>query len=135
MSSTPVAITGKACTFTFGTVAGSAQITTFTVDETADSTTTQTLAGSVTTSKGVEAEVSADFLYDGDETAGGFYAALRAALVAGDPGTLTITAGTTSEWTGSAVVTELSAEAPADDAMTCSATLKVSGSLAFTPGV
>jgi len=131
----PVAITGKACTFTYGTKEGSAQITTFTVDESASSNTIQTLGGSVAVSQGVETTVSADFLYDGDETGGGFYGALRASLTAGSKGTLTIDAGTTSSWTGQAVVTSLSAEGPADDAMTCSAELTVSGSLTFTPGV
>lgn len=125
------AITGKACTFEFGSLDGSAQITTATVDESASSETIQTLDGSVAIAQGVESTVSADFLYDGMAT-GGFYAALKAALDAGTAGTFTITADGTSEWSGDAIVTSLSAEMPADGAVTCSAELTVSGTVAWT---
>lgn len=124
------AITGKSATFTYGAKAGTAQITTATVDETASSNTIQTLGGSVAISQGVEAEVSCDFLYDGD-TAGGFYAALKSSIDAGSSGTLLITGGGDSEWSGDALVTALSTEIPADDALTCSATFTVSGALTF----
>jgi hypothetical protein len=132
------AITGKACTFVYGSKEGTAQVTSSTVDESATSETIQTLGGSVAISQGVESTVSADFLYDGDQTSGGFYAALKAALDAGTAGTLTITAGqgatTDPDWEGQAIVTSLSAEMPADGAVTCSAEFTISGSLAFTPG-
>jgi hypothetical protein len=132
------AITGKSCTFTYDTVDGTAQITTATVDESASSETVQTLGGSVAISQGVESTISADFLYDGDQATGGFYAALKAALDDGLPGTLDITAGqggtTDPGWSGEVIVTSLSAEMPADGAVTCSAEFTVSGALAFTPG-
>lgn len=126
-----VAITGKQVTFTFGALDGSAQVTTATVDESASSETIQTLAGSVAIAQGVEATISADFLYDG-QASGGFYAALKAALDSGSTGVLTINAGGTSEWSGDAIVTALSAEMPADGAVTCSAELTVSGQLGWT---
>jgi hypothetical protein len=125
------AITGKVCSFTYGAKEGTAQITTATVDETASSETIQTLGGSVAISQGVESTVSCDFLYDGD-TAGGFYAALKAALMAGTAGTLSIETGTgatPAAWSGQALVTSLSAELPADGAVTCSAEFTVSGEL------
>jgi len=134
------AITGKSCTFTYASEAGTAQVTSSTVDESASSETIQTLGGSVAISQGVESTVSADFLYDGDQTDGGFYAALKAALDAGSPGTLKIEAGATGgtsepAWTGEAIVTSLSAEMPADGAVTCSAELTISGVLSFAPAV
>lgn len=128
------ALTGKRFTVQVGAIDGSAQITTGTVDEAASSETIQTLAGSAAVSQGVESTISADFLFDGDQTGGGFYAALRAALVAGTPAAVVIDGGG-SEWEGSALVTSLSAEFPADGASTCSAELTVSGALEFTPGV
>lgn len=132
------AITGKSCTFEYGATAGTAQITTATIDESASSETVQTLGGSVAISQGVETTVSCDFLYDGDAAAGSFYAALKAALDGGTTGTLTIEAGTgavsSPNWTGDAIVTSLSAEMPADGAVTCSAEFAISGTLPFTPG-
>jgi hypothetical protein len=132
------AITGKACTFSYDAVEGTAQVTSSTVDEAASSETIQTLGGSVAISQGVESTISAEFLYDGDAASGSFYQALKAALDAGSAGELSITAGlgttTPPEWTGEAIVTSLSAEMPADGAVTCSAELTVSGALAFTPG-
>lgn len=130
-------ITGKKFTVSLGTMDGSAQVTTGTVDESSSSNTIQTLAGSATISQGVESTISADFLYDGDQTAGGFYGVLKTALDSGAEVAVEITGGTDattpSTWTGNAVVTSLSAEFPADDAATCSAELTVSGALAFTP--
>lgn len=127
------AITGKQVTFTYATISGTAQITTAKVDETASSSTIQTLGGSVAVAQGIESKVSADFLYDGGLPTAGFYAALKAAFDAGTAGALSIVAdgGT---WTGSAIVTSLSAEFPADNAATCSAEFTVSGTLPFTPG-
>jgi hypothetical protein len=135
---TTTAITGKACTFEYGAVSGSAQITSATIDESASSETIQTLGGSVAVSQGIESTVSADFLYDGDNPTDSFYAALKAALDGGTTGVMTITAGTGAttppSWTGDAIVTSLSAEMPADGAVTCSAEFGISGTLPFTPG-
>jgi len=133
------AITGKVCTFTYATEEGTAQITSASVDESASSETIQTLGGSVAVSQGVESTVSADFLYDGDAGSGtGFYAALKAALDAGASGTLSIETGggtTPAAWSGEAIVTSLGAEIPADGAVTCTAELTVSGSLAWAESV
>lgn len=128
------AITGKSCTFEYGaSTTGTAQITSASIDESASSETIQTLGGSVAISQGVESTVSCDFLYDGDALANSFYAALKASLDAGDTGTLTITGGTTgASWEGEALVTSLSAEIPADGAVTCSAEFAISGTLPFT---
>jgi hypothetical protein len=128
------AITGKACRFEYDGKAGEAQITTASVEEEASSETIQTLGGSVAIAQGVESTVSCDFLYDGD-TAGGFYAALKAALDDGSVGTLAIETGTgavtPAGWTGDALVTSLSAEMPADGAVTCSAEFTISGALGW----
>lgn len=133
------ALTGKSCTFTYATEEGTAQITSASVDESASSETIQTLGGSVAVSQGVESTVSADFLYDGDAGAStGFYAALKAALDAGASGTLDISTGggtTPAAWSGDAIVTSLGAEIPADGAVTCTAELTVSGSLAWAESV
>jgi len=126
------AITGKRFTVQVGAIDGSAQITSGTVDEAASSETIQTLAGSAAVSQGIESTISAEFLFDGDQSGGGFYAALRAALVSGNAAAVTIDGGG-SEWDGMALVTSLSAEFPADGASTCSAELTVSGALDFTP--
>jgi len=135
------AITGKTCTFEYGgttPVAGTAQITTATIDESASSETIQTLGGSVAVSQGIESTVSCDFLYDGDAgSTTGFYAALKAALDGGTSGTLSISAGggtTPSEWSGDAIVTSLSTELPADGAVTCSAEFGISGGFPYTAG-
>jgi hypothetical protein len=130
-------LTGKKFTVTLDDMDGSAQVTTGTVDETSSSNTIQTLAGSASISQGIESTISADFLYDGDQAAGGFYAVLKTALDLAEPVTVEIVGGTDSgaTWTGNAVVTSLSAEFPADDAATCSAELTVSGALVFTPAV
>mgnify|MGYP005820448645 CR=1 FL=1 len=127
------AITGKSVTWTYGSTPCTVQTTTVTVDEKGDSSTVQTLGGSVTVAQGVESTVSADLLYDGEQPGGGIYGALKAALDASSSGTLTITTGADAQWTGSALVTSLSAEMPADDAVTASVEFAVSGTLAFTP--
>ena len=133
------AITGKSCTFEYGATSGTAQITTATVDESASSETIQTLGGSVVISQGIESTVSCDFLYDGSEGgSSSFYAALKAALDASTVGVLTIVAGgagaTAPQWSGEALVTSLSAEMPADGAVTCSAEFAISGAFPFTQG-
>jgi hypothetical protein len=127
---TPTAITGKQVTFEFKTISGTAQVTTASIEESADSETIQTLGGSVAISKGVESTVSCDFLFDGNK-AGSFYEALKAALKDGAPGAMTIDADGSS-WAGQAIVTSLSAEAPADGVVTCSAEFTISGDFPFT---
>ena len=78
----------------------------------------------------MESEVTASFLYDGAQATGSFYSALKAALKDGSAGELKIGADI-SGWTGSALVSALSAEGPADGAMTCEATFTLSGALDF----
>ena len=126
------AITGKACTFEYGAVSGSAQITTATIDESASSETIQTLGGSVVISQGIESTVSCDFLYDGAAASGSFYAALKSALDGSTTGVLTVEAESPASWTGDAIVTSLSAEMPADGAVTCSAEFAISGAFPFS---
>jgi Phage tail tube protein len=126
------AITGKKCTVSYGGHDGSAQITSASIDEQGSSNVIQTLAGSVAISQGVESSVKCDFLYDGDQPGGGFYAVLKAALKAQSEADVAID-GNGSKWDGKAVITSLSAEMPADDASTCSAELTISGELEFTP--
>lgn len=123
------AITGKSFTATFNSVAGTAQITSASISESADSETIQTLGGSVSVSQGTETTLSCDFLYDGAEAAS-FYLALKTAFDAGTAATVLISGGDTS-WTGSALVTSLGVEIPADGALTCSAEFAISGALTF----
>jgi hypothetical protein len=129
-------ITGKKFTVSLDGMDGSAQVTTGTVDESSSSNTIQTLAGSATISQGVESTISAEFLYDGDQAAGGFYGVLKTALDTAAEVAIIIEGGTDSSaaWSGVGVVTGLSAEFPADDAATCSAEIGVSGQLIFAPG-
>jgi hypothetical protein len=128
---TTTAITGKSATFTYGADEGTAQITSANISDAGTSNTIQTLGGSVTVSQGIETTVSCDFLFDGNVVGGGFYAALKAALTSGAPGSLAIDADG-GAWVGDAIVTSLSADIPADDAVTCSAEFVVSGDFPFT---
>jgi hypothetical protein len=128
------AITGKQFTVEVDGTSGTAQITSGTIDETASSETIQTLGGSAAVSQGVESTVSCDFLFDGEQAGGGFYAVMKAALAAGVPVPVDISGGGAS-WAGDALVTSLSVEFPADGASTCSGELTVSGALPFTAGV
>lgn len=130
---TSVAYTGKQFTFTHGALDGSAQVTSIKIDEKASSDSIQFLSGSVAISKGVETTVSVDLAYDGGAAGTtGLYAALQASLAAGVPGTVSVNGPSTDAWSGSAIVTSLSAEIPADGAVTCSAELTVSGALDYT---
>jgi len=124
------ALTGKSVTFSYGGLAGAAQITQADISESATSNTIQTLGGSVAISQGSESEITCSFLYDGEQSAG-FYEALKGAFDAATSGALVIVAGVTSGWDGDALVTALSVAMPADDAMTCDATFTVSGALTF----
>lgn len=119
-----VAITGKEFTVTVGATDYSAQITTGSINKSADSETIQTLDDSVPVTKGAVMTASCDFLYDG---AAGFYEAMWDA-VGGAAVNITIV-GDTGEWTGSMLVTSVSDEFPADGASTCTA--EFTGSLTF----
>jgi hypothetical protein len=133
-SATPTAISGKQFTFTYATHSGTAQTTSSSISQAADSETLQTWGGSVVISKGVESTVSCDFLYDGEQS-GSFYQALSEALAAGTPGEVVIWGGKGAgeKWTGSAVVTSLGVELPADGQVTCSAEFAIAGALTFAP--
>jgi hypothetical protein len=119
-------ITGKSATFTYDSVQGEAQITAFTTEESSESESIETLAGTavLTASKAYTATIS--FLFDGNTTGGGFYKAMQAAFADGLPGTITLAIGTYSE-TGSGTVTALSKEVPADGGVTCEATVVCTG--------
>jgi hypothetical protein len=119
-----IAITGKQFTVTVGSSDYSAQITTGSINKSADSETLQTLADTVTISKGVETTASCDFLYDG---ATGFYKAMWDAV--GGSSVAVVVTGDDGQWTGSMVVTSLSDEFPADGASTCTA--EFSGAMTF----
>ena len=67
-------VTGKSATFTYGSTAGTAQVTAFTPDETSSPETIETLGGTAVLSATKERSVSCDFLFDGDQSGGGFYA-------------------------------------------------------------
>jgi hypothetical protein len=118
-------ITGKSATFTYGSTAGTAQITTFTPDESSSSETIETLGGTAVLSSTKERSISCDFLFDGDQAGGGFYKVLKDAFDAGSSGTLDVTIDTAA-WTGSGIVDSLSVPTPADGAVTCSATFTMS---------
>lgn len=118
-------ITGKSATFSYGSVAGTSQITTFTPDESASPETIETLGGTAVLSTTVERTVECEFLFDGNITGGGFYAALKAAFDASSEGTLSVNIDGAA-WTGQGKVTALSTPAPADGAVTCAATFTMS---------
>ena len=125
-------VTGKKATFSFDSVAGTAQITSFTPEESRSSETLETLGGTAVIGSTRERTVSVDFLFDGDlvET-GGFYAACKASFEAEDTGTLTVDINGAA-FTGDGIVDSLSTPTPADGAVTCSVTFKVS-SWTYTP--
>lgn len=119
-----IAISGKQFTVSVGAVDYSAQITTGSINKTADVETIQTLTDVVDLSKGAEMTASCDFLYDGSA---GFYEAMWDAI--GGTAVAIVVTGDTGEWTGSMLVTSLSDEFPADGASTCTAEFK--GTLTF----
>lgn len=119
-----IAISGKQFTVTVGAVDYSAQITTGSINKTADVETIETLSDRINEPRNVQETASCDFLYDG---ATGFYKALWDAI-GGSAVSVTIV-GDDGEWTGSMLVTSLSDEFPADGTSTCSA--EFTGSLAF----
>lgn len=128
------AITGKSVTVTAGSVSGTGQITSTTIDATSTRTRTETLGGFVTSQTTLEESVSADFLWDGDQaTATSFFQALQTAQKTDATVALVIDAGG-AKWEGNAYVTELSTDMPADDHVTTTATFEVQDpGLVFTP--
>ena len=118
-------ITGKSATFTYGSVAGTSQITTFTPDESSSAETIETLGGTAVLSSTKERVIECEFLFDGNIVGGGFYAALKAAFDAASEGTLTVDVDGAA-WAGSGIVSALSMPAPADGAVTCAATFTMS---------
>lgn len=123
-------VTGKSATFTYDGTSGTAQVTTFTPDESSSAETIETLGGTAVLSSTKERSISCDFLFDGDQAGGGFYKVLKDAFDAGSSGTLAVTIGTGS-WTGDGIVDSISVPSPADGAVTCSASFTMS-SWAYT---
>lgn len=119
-------ITGKSATFTYDSVQGTAQITTFTTDQSSTSESVETLGGTAVLSSAKEYTVTVSFLFDGNTTGGGFYKALQGSYEDGQPGTISLVIGGYSE-TGSGTVTALSKEVPADGGVTCEATITCTG--------
>jgi len=118
--------TGKSATFTYDSVAGTAQITTWTADESASPETIETLGGTAVLSATKERNIECEFLFDGDvATSGGFYGACKAAFDDGGTGNLTADING-ADFTGQGIVSALSTPVPADGAVTCSATFTLS---------
>jgi len=118
-------ITGKSATFTFNSVAGTAQITTFTPEETRSSDTLETLSGTAVVGSTRERTVSVEFLFDGDTiTTGGFYGVCKSSFDSETSGTLTVAVGTAG-WTGDGICESISMPVPADGAVTCTASFKL----------
>jgi len=120
-------LTGKSATFSYDGVSGSMQITSFTTDQTADSETVETLAGSAALSAQKEYTATVSFLFDGTISgATNFYKAVQAAYEDGLPGAITFAIGGFSE-DGDATVTGLTKDVPADAQITCEATFLCTG--------
>lgn len=113
--------TGKSATFTFGSVAGTAQITSFTPDESASSETVETLGGTAVLQSTKERTVECEFLFDGDQATASFYKACKDAFDAGTNGNLAVNIGGAA-FAGSGIVSAISTPAPADGAVTCTVT-------------
>ena len=117
--------TGKSATFSYGSVAGTSQITTFTPDESASPETIETLGGTAVLSSTKERNIECEFLFDGDQVGGGFYKAVKDAFDAGTTGTLTVDTNGAA-WTGNGIVSAVSNPTPADGAVTCTVTFTMS---------
>lgn len=123
-------VTGKQCTFTYGALDASAQVTTVSPARSATSDTVQTLGDAVTVSAEKEVTVALELLFDPETS--GISALLHAAWVAGGEGTLEIDyGGAVATYTG-VVVTELGEEVPADGLVTQSATFTTGTPDSFT---
>lgn len=117
--------TGKSATFTYKTKAGSAQITEYNWDQSSSAESVETLTGTAVTSSSKERTVTCSFLFDGNTSGGGFYAALQSAYEDGLGGALTAVVDTATFASTAAVVTALSGAVPADGQVTCEATFTV----------
>lgn len=114
-------ITGKQCTFTYGTLDASAQVTSVAPARSASTETVQTLTDAVTTANEKEVSVALELLFDPKTS--GISALLHAAWVDGGKGTLEIDYGGATATYTDVVVTELGEEIPADGLVTQSATI------------
>ena len=63
-------VTGKTCTFQYGTVQGEAQITTFSTEESGDSESIETLTGTAVLSSSKSYTATVQFLFDGNTVSG-----------------------------------------------------------------
>ena len=120
-----VSVTGKQCTFTYGALDASAQVTTVSISRTASSETIQTLGSFATLSSEKEITVALELLFDPNES--GISELLHTAWVEGGKGTLEVGYGPASSTAADVVVTELGEEVPADGLVTQTATI-VTGS-------
>lgn len=125
----PTAITGSQFTFTWATVAYSAQVTGGTIVHDTPVTRIKTLTDVSydNTDESWSADVS--FLYD-EET--GFYGALTTAASAGTSGAVAIVGGD-AKWTGNMFVSSATLTYAADGIATVSATLEGTLTLADAP--
>lgn len=118
-------VTGKSATFTYGAQEGTAQITTFTPDETASSETVETLGGTAVLQSTKERTIDCEFLFDGDQATASFYKTCKDAFDAGTSGALSVDVNGAA-WAGNGIVESISMPTPADGAVTCSVTFKMS---------
>lgn len=109
-------ITGKQCTFTYGTLDASSQVTSVSPSRSASTETVQTLSDAVTSANERELTVAVELLFDPDMS--GISALLHAAWVAGGKGTLEIDYGGAVATYADVIVTELGEEIPADGLVT-----------------
>lgn len=123
-------VTGKQCTFTYGTLDASSQVTSVNPGRTSSSETVQTLGDSVTVSAEKELTVGLELLFDPDTS--GISALLHAAWVDGGKGTLTIDYGGATATYTDVVVTDLGEEVPADGLVTQTATFTTGTADTFT---
>ena len=117
----PVAsVSGKTCTFTFGALDASAQVTSISPARTASTETVQTLGGSASSANTKEITVALELLFDPNES--GISALLHAAWVGGTKGTAEIDYGGTVATYAEILITDLGEQIPADGLVTQSAT-------------
>ena len=123
-------ITGKQCTFTYGALDASAQVTSVGPARSSSTETVQTLGDSVTVANEKEVTVALELLFDPDTS--GISALMHAAWVDGGKGTLEIDYGGAVATYADVVVTELGEEIPADGLVTQSATFATGQPDTFT---
>ena len=109
-------VTGKQCTFTFGALDASAQVTSVAPSRSASTETVQTLGDAVTTANEKEVTVALELLFDPETS--GISALLHAAWVAGGTGTLEIDYGGAVATYTDVIVSELGETVPADGLVT-----------------